>query len=242
MDRMLPILIIKTGGTFPETREKFGDFEDWTLHYAGLSQDQVMIVDFREDVPLPEMGTFSGAIMTGSHSMVTDPDPWILRTEAFIRRIIEENVPFLGVCFGHQLLGRAAGGKAGNNPKGKEVGTKEIFGTAETASDLLFQDMPPKYFGHATHTQAILDLPEGAVLLAYNNFEPHHAIRVGERAWGLQFHPEFSTEHMHEYIDFQAEALKKQGEDIAALHAQTRETGPSHGLLKRFVKVAAGEI
>ncbi|MBI9077081.1 MAG: glutamine amidotransferase [Desulfatibacillum sp.] len=239
---MLPLLIIKAGATFTQTREKYGDFEDWTLHFAGLAKEQAIIADVREDAPLPGLGAFSGAIMTGSHDMVTDPAPWILRTEAFIKTLLQANVPFLGICFGHQLLGRAAGGKAGYNPKGREVGTREIRTTSAAADDLLFKDMPPVFFGHATHAQAVLELPEGAVLLAYNAFEPHHAFRMGDRAWGLQFHPEFSTEHMDEYIDFQAEPLKAQGDDIAALHAQTRETRPANALLKRFVSIATGDI
>ena len=239
---MLPILIIKAGSTFPEARNKYGDFEDWTLYYAGLNRDQVIIVDVREDAPLPEISAFSGVIMTGSHAMVTDTDPWILCTEKFIQELVQANTPFLGICFGHQLLGRAAGGKAGYNPKGREVGTKKILGASPARDDLLFQEMPDKYFGHATHSQTVLELPPSGVLLAYNDFEPHHAIRVGKRAWGLQFHPEFSPEHMDEYIDFQAEALREQGEDIAALHAQTCETGPANALLRRFVKIAAGEL
>ncbi len=236
---MLPLLIIKAGDTFPETRERLGDFQDWVMRYTGLAPQQTRIIDPRVQTVFPGMDTFSGAIMTGSHAMITDPEPWIIKTLDWIKEFLRQEKPFLGICFGHQALAMAAGGKVGFHPMGKEVGTMMLRTTPEAQEDILFKDMPLKFPGHTTHTQAVLELPDKAVVLAHNDFEPHHALRVGTRAWGVQFHPEFFKEAMGEYIDQHAQALQEQGENIAALHRQTVRTEASHSLLKRFVQICA---
>ncbi len=184
---MKKLYIIKAGTTFPATKEQFGDFDKWTAEALGSLDLDISIVSVELDEPLPAADRCAGVAITGSHAMVTDDLPWSLRTEEWLGELLEAEVPIFGICYGHQLLARAAGGEVGYHPQGKEVGTVEIQLLDSHADDPLFCDLPRSFNVHATHAQSVLKLPEEAVLLAQNSYEPHHAFRIGKYAWGFNF-------------------------------------------------------
>jgi GMP synthase (glutamine-hydrolysing) len=80
-------------------------------------------------------------------------------------------------------------------------------------------------------------LPAGAEVLACNDFEAHHAVRFAPRAWGVQFHPEFTQVAMKQYLHLRSEALRNEGQDPALLLAAVTETTASEQLLKRFASL-----
>ncbi len=85
--------------------------------YAQLRRRGSVEVIDPELAPLPEPRHFSGAILTGSHSMVTDHEPWSERTAAWIPAVMAAGTPLLGICYGHQLIAYALGGDVGPNPR-----------------------------------------------------------------------------------------------------------------------------
>ena len=209
---MKRLSIIKAGSTFASTGRRFGDFEDWIISGLGSLRCPVEVVDAVHGGGLPEPGDCCGVVVTGSHAMVTDNLPWSLGIERWIPGLVDAGVPFLGICYGHQLLGRAAGGVVGYHPLGTESGTVCIRLADDARQDRLFDGIPGTFAAHATHAQSVLDLPPGAVRLAGNAFEPNHAFRVGRCAWGVQFHPEYSTEVMAAYLEQDALAGVSAGE------------------------------
>lgn len=234
---MASFLIIRTGGTFPETIYRRGDFEDWTVSAMGLDKDDYRIVNVQADEELPDPDSFSGCAVTGSHDMVTDESlSWIETTARWLRNAIDGGLPVFGICFGHQLIARALGGEAGFHPDGPEIGTMDITLTEAARKDPLFSMMPTCFPGHTTHYQAALALPEGACLLASSDHEPHQAFRYGDHAWGVQFHPEFRAEDMRTYIVKQAETIHEHGGDIEQLLCGVRETPDSSDLMMRFAE------
>ena len=86
--------------------------------------------------------------------------------------------------------------------------------------------------------QSVLALPPGAVLLAENDFEPHHAFRLGSCTWGVQFHPEYDCRIMRDYILAQADSLADSGRDIDSLLHTVRETPTANSILRRFASLA----
>ena len=140
----------------------------------------------------------------------------------------------MGVCYGHQLLAWAFGGVVGFHPGGREIGTIDLELTSEAASDVLFAKMPKQFSAQASHQQSVLSLPDGAVLLAKNSFDAHHAFRLGSSTWGVQFHPEFSAHVMSTYISERRDDITREGLDVEELLARVEATPVSASLLQQF--------
>jgi GMP synthase (glutamine-hydrolysing) len=185
---------------------------------------------------LPQDG-FSGAIITGSHNMVTDKLDWSERTAEWLRRQVEKRTPVFGICYGHQLLADALGGVAGPNPRGREFGNQKIRLNGDAKSDLLFGSLPEVFEGHCCHAQSALKLPAGAVCLGGNANEPNHIVRFAESCWGVQFHPEFDIEATRYYIEQCDSLLAKQGVDAKKLSAAVGPTSESYALISRFANL-----
>lgn len=192
-------LIVQTGSTLPHLRSRHGDFPDWFRRGLGLRADEIDIVRVHQGEALPEPRLHAGAIVTGSPAMVSERERWSEDTAEWLRRAVEAGQPVLGVCYGHQLLAHAFGGRVDYHPAGREVGTVAIERTVEGDGDALFGATPRRFRAHATHRQSVLELPPGATVLARSAHDAHHAVRYASTAWGLQFHPEFSVEVMRGY-------------------------------------------
>jgi GMP synthase (glutamine-hydrolysing) len=233
--------IIKVGTAFPGTARQFGDFDLWTLHGLKLNPDEVQIVDLVLGDTLPEAEECRGVVVTGSHAMVTDPLPWSLPLVAWVPSLVEASVPFLGICYGHQILAYAMGGRVGFHPGGKEIGTVDIHLLPDSLTDPLFGSLPSPFLAHTTHSQTVLSLPQDAVRLASNSFEPNHAFRLGSCVWGVQFHPEYDRNIMESYIEEQAEELEAAGRDAQALLQTIRDTPVAAAVLRRFGCMMRGE-
>lgn len=229
-----PLLILKTGDTYESLRAPRGDFEHWVADGLGAAGLPMLVLDPRQADLLPAAGDISGVVLTGSHSMVSHREPWSERTAAWLSDLVRlDEVPVLGICYGHQLLAHALGGEAGDHPEAMEIGTVDVSTTDAAAQDPLFGFLPGRFAVHVVHRQSALKLPPGAVRLAANDFEPNQAFRVGERAWGVQFHPEFDENAMRGYIDELAPGL----DDAAALRERVRATPKAAALLQRFAQI-----
>lgn len=229
-----PLVIIKAGNSYPGLIEQFGDFEHWIIDRLGALLPPVTVVDPRSGQDLPELTELSGAIITGSHCMVTDQEPWSEKLAAWLHTAVLANLPILGICYGHQLLAHALGGEVGYHPDGLEIGTVAIQLTSAGKADALFYGMPDEFMAQVVHRQSILKLPQDAVLLAGNAFEPNHAFRIGSSAWGVQFHPEFSPEVMSGYIGELKKLPKSLGQAYDSILAEVSSTDEADLILKRF--------
>ncbi|WP_100639946.1 glutamine amidotransferase [Marinobacter salexigens] len=227
------VAILKTGSTYPSIEAQFGDFEQWFLR--GLSPNlDVTVFNAQADELPSNPADWDGIVITGSPAMVSDREPWSERAAEWLSRAVDKSIPMLGVCYGHQLLAHALGGEVGYHPEGRESGTRKVELIASAQDDPLFRDMPSVFNAQLTHMQSVLSLPPGAVLLGRNEFEPHQAFRVGERAWGVQFHPEFSSAVMKAYLTVQAPALEQEGFDPQAMINSVEDAPEASGLLERF--------
>ena len=230
---MKPLLIIKTGSTFPAYKATLGDFDDF-IRAQLPDVDEVLVAPVVDRLWLPDYTAVSGVIITGSHAMVTDREPWSEFTADWLRTVPADTVPVLGICYGHQLLAHAWGGTVGYHPRGEEIGTVEIELAADGRMDPLLGVMPLQFPGHVTHAQTVLQLPPQSRLLAFNEFEPHHAFVLNGNQWGVQFHPEFDATIEQIYIREQRSELEQAGLDFAAIEASVREHPFGRLLLQRF--------
>jgi GMP synthase (glutamine-hydrolysing) len=231
------LYIIKAGSTFDQTVKKFGDFEHMILRGLGISSDQVHIIDARSGKTLPKPQNCLAVIVTGSHNMVTENLSWSLQIEAWILKILEVEIPYLGICYGHQLLGRAMGGQVDDRAKGPQVGTFELIGFQASRTDSLFCDLPQNFPVHLSHSQTVTKLPPEACLLAGNQSEPHLAFRVGKSAWGLQFHPEYNEWVVRDYIDHYLKSGEISTAAAKELLDKIRETPEANAMLQKFIRL-----
>jgi len=238
---MMPgILVMKTGTTLPSLLARQGDFEDWVISGLDVPPDRVLVVDVQAGAMLPEPGGVAGVVITGSHAMVTDHEPWSERAAAWLRRAVARQTPVLGICYGHQLLAYALGGKVGNNPHGTETGTVDVYLNEAGYADRLLGGLANPLRMQVSHQQTVLRLPPGARRLAWSDRDAQQALRVGDSAWGVQFHPEFNAAAARAYAQDEQELLRAEGQDPAWINAQIEETSYGRAILKRFAQIATG--
>lgn len=231
---MRPLLIVKSGRTLPELARRRGDYEDWITAGMGVGPERVQIAHVYQDAPLPEPRGFAGVVATGSSAMVTHREPWSERAAAWLAEAALAGTPVLGICYGHQLLAHGLGGRVARNPRGREIGTIEVTLNGAARGDPLFGELPERVQMQSTHVEAVLELPAGARRLASSDFDPNQAFAVGERAWGVQFHPEFDADVVRSYLTARRELLLGEGFDPEALGSAASDSPHGAALLRRF--------
>lgn len=152
--------------------------------------------------PLPELHGSDAIILLGGRMSANDEAafPFLRPLKVLVRESVERDVRFLGICLGGQVLA-AAFGAAVVEKRWGERGSSEVLLNPAGCDDPLFHGVPPLFPVYQWHDDSF-DLPEGAELLALSERCPHQAVRVGKRGWGLQFHPEVTSEIIDSWASF----------------------------------------
>ena len=230
-------LILETGQPVASMR-RHGRFSHWIRVAAGLERDQAVVVDVEAGAAPPDRADFAGVIITGSAAMVSERRDWSERSAQWLREAVQAGMPALGICYGHQLLAHALGGEVGDNPAGYEIGTVEVVLSEAAADDALLAALPPRFLAQTTHVQTVLRAPADAVILASSVQDACHAFRWGQRAWGVQFHPEFGVTHMRGYVHARRDLLRTLERCPKQLSRKITATPHARRVLRRFVEVA----
>ncbi len=172
--------------------ENLGTIAD-ALEGAALAWQYIRVNDGQ---PVPaDMKNAGGLIVMGGPMGVyqTDRYPWLRDEMRLIEDAMKRNLPVLGVCLGAQILAAALGAKVDRNPNGKEIGWHPIQLHDAAKSDRLMRDLPATMTPFHWHGD-IFELPSGAVSLASSDKTLCQAFRHGDKAYGLQFHFEVTSE------------------------------------------------
>ena len=157
---------------------------------------------FEWETPQEFLAGYDGVIFGGSsdfdfHGGRPESDPvratsmQILdRTRPLVAHAFDIGLPVLGVCFGHQIIGNMHGGNVHNDKQQNKFGGHEVHLTEEGQRDPLFKRLPKSFIAQYAHKDSVTDLPEGAMLLATGPSCRFSALRYGDRAYTVQFHPE----------------------------------------------------
>ncbi|SCL23027.1 type 1 glutamine amidotransferase [Micromonospora inyonensis] len=151
-----------------------------------------------DDLPADLDGYAALVVLGGERQPYPQPDgtpgaPWFPALEGLLRKAVRHRVPTLGICLGGQLLATAHAGEVVRSPSGPEVGPCVVGKRDAAETDPLFRYVPLIPDVIQWHVDEITELPRGATLLAASTRYPHQAFRLGDRAWGFQFHIECDT-------------------------------------------------
>ena len=193
------------GGVFAETVRDAGHrYEEWSLAWG---------------TPAPRPIDDYGAILVFGGAMHADQDdrhPWLREENFFIQRLLDRHVPLLGVCLGAQLIAKAAHASVGP-AREPEIGWFPIELTGEAEGDPLFGRLPSRFHGFQWHYYTY-DVPAGARELARSP-ACTQGFRLGDSAWGIQFHAEVTSAQIDSWIDEAPEELPM---PAAELQTETR--------------------
>ena len=113
-----------------------------------------------------------------------------------IDHILERDMPFLGVCYGHQLLAEHCGGTVAHDTAQKKIGTHTVLRTDAGRADPLFAPLPDVFYAQYGHKDSATTHPHGAVVLASSPTCSFAALRYGNNVYTTQFHPELTAKDM----------------------------------------------
>ncbi|MFU8832745.1 MAG: glutamine amidotransferase [Wenzhouxiangella sp.] len=237
---MKTFLIVKTGAAPPVIQRQFGDFDQWFVDALGAKRFDYRVVSVHDDEDLPtDINALDGVLVTGSPAMVSHRHPWSEATAEWLRGAHEHGLPMLGVCYGHQLIAHALGGKVGTNPAGRQMGSRQVDILA--TDDRLLGPLGPATVFQVTHLEVVLEAPPNSQVIATNAADPYHGLYFGRKSWGVQFHPEFDRDIMRAYIQARASVLSGEGIAAEPLLAAIKSAPDGARLMRRFADLVSGE-
>ncbi len=203
------------------------------------------------DVPRPDLQGFDGVVLFGSTYNVehAEEQPFIKEVRELTLEAYDRRVPFLGVCFGAQVLAWSLDGRVGKAPA-REVGFERVHFEPGVAADPLFAHYRDGDMVFQWHMDTF-ELPLGADLLATGDLVRHQAFRVGDRAWGVQWHLEIDRPELESWLEIfgrEGDLLSEWGKSAEEVRAEAdafMQTHQARGreLFTRFagvVREAAG--
>lgn len=216
--------ILKTGQSPEVTRAEHGDYDD--MFERLLAGRGFSFVSYHvEDMEFPEsVRDADGWLITGSRHGVYEDHPFIPRLEQFIRDAFEAEVPMVGVCFGHQIIAQAMGGRVVKHPGGWRVG----------AHDYVIGGKPMVL--NAWHQDQVVDLPPSATIAGTNEFCQAAALVYDHRAFTMQPHPEFRDDFIDGLIQHRGGAVPEELLDEARARRGDADSAALADQIEAFFK------
>lgn len=221
-------------------RERFGDYMGMFSRGVGAVDPAIRLTPYNAYLgELPKApGDHDGYLISGSGASVFDDLDWIREAMAFVRRCRDDAVPMVGICFGHQLIAHALGGKTVRSDNGWGFGIHSARLTANP--DWIGADNP-EFKLVVIHQDQVVELPPGFSTIGSNDFCPNSVITDHRLMLGIQGHPEFSKDYCAYRADFRRELIgeAKHQEAMEQLANNDTASGEVLGWVSRFLRRAA---
>ncbi|MEX1125033.1 MAG: GMP synthase, partial [Acidimicrobiia bacterium] len=201
----------------PEFLGISGDYEDMFRRLFAEHDDVDVVTYDAVNGELPADPSEADAwLTTGSRNSVNDDEKWIRDLELFVQDTAAAGVPFVGICFGHQLIAKALGGSVVRSERGWGVGVKEV----EVSRELGWGD---SYRALNSYQDQVATLPPGGEILGWNEHCPVSVMGVGSTILGIQGHPEFEGAYSEALMESRRGKLIPEGTVDAGLASLAEE-------------------
>ena len=213
----MKIGILQAGETPEEMRERHGDYNDVFMRLLAGRGFEFSTYRVFDGLLPDDVTDCDGWLITGSKFGVYEGHNWIPPFEDFLRRTFNADVPIIGVCFGHQILAQALGGKVEKFSGGWSVGAVDyvVGANGEKATVM------------AWHQDQITRLPAGATVIGQSDFCQYAMLAYGDRVLSIQPHPEFTTEFMKDLLASKRDILPPEIAELAIESIGTTLTSPA---------------
>lgn len=190
----MKITILQVGLVPDPLRQDFPSFAEMMqtmLNKAGGNFDY-QVISIVDDDPLPPINSVEALLITGSAHGIYDPLPWIKPLKAFIRDGYARHTPMVGICFGHQIMAEALGGRVAKSDKGWGIG-RQHYCIENLPAELSVLD--DDIYVTASHQDQVLAPPQDAIIFARSGFTPNAGLYYPKGpAISVQPHPEFEDD------------------------------------------------
>ena len=201
--------ILKTDTVRPEWVPEFGEYPDMFVDLLGQADPdlQFQVYDVENGEYPADIDEVDAYLITGSKSSVYDDKPWIGELMDFVRQLDQRRKKLVWICFGHQLVAQALGGKTEKSSKGWGVGLQSYrFSEAPK-----WHDKEALEFGIlASHQDQVVRNAAGAAVLAGSEFCENAVCQVGNHILTFQGHPEFVAQYSREIMNFRRKMIGEQ--------------------------------
>lgn len=184
--------ILETGRLPAELQTSYGSYPDMFRHLLGTADKTLTFRTYSVlDDQFPASAQECDAwLVTGSRHGVYDNLPWMHTLQDFIRTVRDARVPMLGICFGHQIIAAALGGRVEKSTKGWGVGLQEYT----VDKSLPWLGGVKSFTINAMHQDQVVERPPEAEVFASSAFCEYAGLLYGDSIMTFQGHPEFSSE------------------------------------------------
>ncbi|CAN5843942.1 GMP synthase [soil metagenome] len=212
MSRPLRVGLLQCGHVHPDLLATHGDYTQLFGDLLGPHGVELTTHDVTRCLP-DNAGAQDGWLVSGSPDSTYDPLGWIAPLEGFLRRLVEMRAPLVAVCFGHQLLAQAHGGRVERATAGWGAGAHEYELTGAPSWAALGSSGPVRLV--ASHQDQVVALPPGAEVVASTPHCPVAAFTLGSSALAVQPHPEFTAELSRDLIEVRRDRIGSKNADAA---------------------------
>ncbi|OAE23378.1 hypothetical protein AXG93_1660s1370 [Marchantia polymorpha subsp. ruderalis] len=231
--------ILLTGHASDYTQRLYGGYSQMFIKLLGDPRDMWDVFPVVEGVfPAEEdLGKYDGFVVTGSRHDAHGDDEWIVKLCALLQTLHERRTKMLGVCFGHQVLSRALGGRTGKAEVGWEVGVRNVQLTDAMFAKPYAAGAPPVIRIYESHRDQVKEIPPGGELLGFSERTGIEMYAVGDNILAIQGHPEFSEDVVRDIVDTRSSSGVLNDAETKTARDTLKEGPHDREILQRICKL-----